>query len=61
MNQLNNLGLLDDAAPAAGSAAQAAPGARTAGPAAQAAPSSRSSGPMAYATLVNEIRARLAR
>ncbi len=60
VNQLNNLGLLDESTPAAGAAA-AAPGARTAGPAVQAAPSSRASGPMAYGTLVNEIRARMAR
>jgi hypothetical protein len=57
VNQLNNLGLLDETlAIAAAPAAAAAPGARTAAPVAD-----DRSGPLPYATLVGEIRARLAR
>jgi hypothetical protein len=55
VNRWNNLGLLDDSLATAGARARAE------APAARAASVARASGPVPYATLVNEIRARMGR
>jgi hypothetical protein len=55
VNRWNNLGLLDDSLERTGASA------RVDAPAARAGAIARASGPVPYATLVNEIRARMAR
>jgi hypothetical protein len=58
VNKWNNLGLLDDSlATAVAPGGAAAPSA----PATRAAATARPAGPMPYATLINEIRARMGR